>query len=399
VQEALRHQIRRTRGDLRQQSLLAELAVQFGQATQGGYGALRDAIGKYEEKEGKKVWVPREPDRKDYESSSEPHRRGSILVSAVFAAVLQIYRNRAAEFVRLATGGTGVLPAGEIPEALADRLTEEAGKVAGHVLTICIRALDYCLPVDICFGEYLRALITADRNIVPDDTRGYRVAFVSAFRDRGIYPSEVKHLSEGSLIWEPPPLPLRNIGKILSDMTLSWDLNTQRNVAYKTSKDNAYKFWQWLHSPDQVPDDELNALGFFREAQDMTLCDMPGRLGGIEVHSVRPARRIGPDGQSRTDLVVEITQTFRPSPPRRGKFRGGCTLLIDLEETNPENKVRYFVRKRVGSSERVDAQQAYSQSIARSHSGAYFDDPNGDREPFALLHQHRYVFRGADVND
>jgi hypothetical protein len=123
----------------------------------------------------------------------------------------------------------------------------------------------------------------------------------------------------------------------------------------------------------------------------MTLCDMPGRLGGIEVHSVRPARRIGPDGQSRTDLVVEITQTFRPFPPNSGKFRGGCTLLIDLEETNPENKVRYFVRKRVGSSERVDAQKTYSQSIAQSHRGTYFDDPDGGKEPFALLHQHRYV--------
>jgi hypothetical protein len=86
-------------------------------------------------------------------------------------------------------------------------------------------------------------------------------------------------------------------------MTLSWDLNTDREVAYKTSKANAYKFWKWLHSPDQVPDDELNALGFFRDAQDMTLCGMPGRLGGIEVHSVRPARRKSrpskPDGFSR----------------------------------------------------------------------------------------------------
>jgi len=201
IREALRHQIRRTRGDLQQQSLLGELAVEFGQAARGGYGALRDAIGKYENRDGKKVWVPREPSRQDYESSSEPHKRGSILVSAVFAAFLQIYRTRAAEFIRLATGGTGVLPAGDISEILADRLTDEASKVAGHVLTMCIRALDYCPTVDIRFGEYLRAIITADRDIVPDDTRGYRVAFISAFRDRGIYPSEVKHLSEGSLIW------------------------------------------------------------------------------------------------------------------------------------------------------------------------------------------------------
>jgi hypothetical protein len=51
-------------------------------------------------------------------------------------------------------------------------------------------------------------------------------------------------------------------------------------------------------------------------------------MGGVEVHSVRPARRIGPDGQSRADLVIEITQTFRLAAPDRGKFRGGCRLLI-----------------------------------------------------------------------
>jgi len=391
IKEALRHQIRRTRGDLQRHSLLAELAVEFGQATQGGYGALRDAIGKFEEKDGKQVWTPHEPGRNDYEGSSEPHARGSVLVSAVFAAFLQIYRSRAAEFVRLATGGSGILPEGEIPEFLADRLTEEAGKVAGHVLTMCIRALDYCPPVDLRFGEYLRALITADRDIVPNDTRGYRVAFVSAFRDRGIYPSEVKHLSEGSLIWEPPPLPLRNIDNVLRDMTLTWDLNTQREVAYHTSEDNARKFWHWLRSPHQVPDDELTALGFFRDAQDMSIGDVPGKLGGIEVHSVRPARRIGPDGQSRTDLVVELTQTFRPSPPKNGTFRGGCTLLINLEETNPEFKVRYFVRKRVGSPDRIQSQQNYTQAITQNHRATYFDDPDGGREPFALLHQHRYA--------
>ena len=45
---------------------------------------------------------------------------------------------------------------------------------------MCIRALDYCPPVDITFGEYLRALITADADLVPDDDRGYRVAMIGA---------------------------------------------------------------------------------------------------------------------------------------------------------------------------------------------------------------------------
>ena len=42
--EALSHQIAATRGDLEQQNLLGQLAVQFGEAT-GRYGALRDYIG------------------------------------------------------------------------------------------------------------------------------------------------------------------------------------------------------------------------------------------------------------------------------------------------------------------------------------------------------------------
>ena len=90
---------------------------------------------------------------------------------------------------------------------------------------MCIRALDYCPPIDITFGDYLRALITADRDLVPDDPRNYRVAFVAAFRDRGIYPSGVRNLSPDNLVWESPPLPLENLKGILSKLDLNWSLD------------------------------------------------------------------------------------------------------------------------------------------------------------------------------
>jgi hypothetical protein len=195
--EALLHQIKQNRGDLRTDDLLGGIARQFGQAS-GMHGSLRSFIGK-------------KPDPRAYErcaAEGEPHALGAVLVSAVFAAFDTIYRARIADLVRLATNGTGVLPAGQISHDLAGRLTREAAKVAGQVLNMCIRALDYCPPVDLRFGDYLRAIITADYDLVPDDSRGYRVAFISAFRDRGIFPTNVRHLAVDSLVWETPPFSL-----------------------------------------------------------------------------------------------------------------------------------------------------------------------------------------------
>ena len=377
--EALRHQISRTRGDLSQENLLAELAIEFGQAVSGGYGALRDAIGTRDKDDN---WVARKPQPTDYDASKEPHALGAVLVSAVFAAFLSIYKARMTDLVRLATQGAGVLPPGDIPIDLANRMADEASKVAGQVLKMCIRALDYCPPVDITFGDYLRALITADRDLVPDDPRGYRVAFVAAFRDRGIYPSGVRHLSPGNLVWESPPLPLRNLSEIVTRMKLTWNLDSDRRSAYEVSQKNAATFHAWLISSKQVSDDELAVLGLVRRSQPVTIGNIKGTIRGIEVHSVRPARRIGPDGQSRTDLVVEITQTFKPDADQGGLYRGGCTLIIDLET----NTVRYCIRKRVTSAQRLNQQAAFRMQQDFGLRLQYFSESPAGNEPFALLH-------------
>src|SRR5690242_21558824 len=93
---------------------------------------------------------------------------------------------------------------GEIHPDLVNRLAGEASKTAGHVLKMCIRALDYCAPVDITFGDFLRAIITADSDLIADDSRDYRIAFIDAFRKRGIYPAGVKNLSAESLSYPTP---------------------------------------------------------------------------------------------------------------------------------------------------------------------------------------------------
>src|SRR5208282_933202 len=96
------------------------------------------------------------------ESTEEPHARGAILVAAVFGAFRAIFRARVADLMRLATAGTGELPAGAIHPDLVERLANDASRTARQFLAMCIRALDYCPPVDVTFGDYLRAMITSD---------------------------------------------------------------------------------------------------------------------------------------------------------------------------------------------------------------------------------------------
>ena len=92
-----------------------------------------------------------------------------------------------------------------------------------------------------------------------------------------------------------------------------------------------------------LKDTDTEALGFYQHG-GRVLNGEAGELRPFEVHSVRPVRRIGPDGQQRTDLVVEITQSWLPADGR-GKFRGGCTLIIDMEKKT----IRYVVANEWGT--------------------------------------------------
>ncbi|HSA22251.1 MAG TPA: hypothetical protein P5076_12425, partial [Myxococcota bacterium] len=186
----LERAIRRSRAALDSADALFEVGRQFGEAI-GQRSALRSAVGPT-------------ADPKALGRTAECHDRGAILLAAVFRALVAVYRRRTADLLRIATGGSGVLPPGELAHDLVGRLAGEARKTATHFLDICIRAIDYCPPVDLDFGDYLRALITADRDLVPQDPWGYRAALIDAFRDWGIYPRDVFSLAEDSLVWREP---------------------------------------------------------------------------------------------------------------------------------------------------------------------------------------------------
>ncbi len=393
--EVLLHQIARARGDLASENLLSQLAQEFGQAT-GSHGALRDALGKFDENG---IWQPKKPDPKELDSTSEPHARGSLLVAAIFDAFVSIYKSRIADLLRIATSGTGVLPAGQLHPDLVNRMASEAAKSAQHVLNMCIRALDYCPPVDLTFGDYLRALITADFDLVRDDDLGYRIALVEAFRQWGIYPLDVRSLSIDNLRWQEPtdpefhPRMLPMVQK-LRGMIQEWNLTGRREEVYEVFRQKRAALHEWLNKWLKGADGRL---------QDLLKLDLSKPDTRFEVHSLRPARRVGPDGELLVDLVIEITQQkagyfdagiqdqvdnkgMNPAPPADFAFRGGCTLLVDPVTS----RVRYCIYKNILSANRLERQRQFlmggSGGTSDSLRAIYFRDA-AQKEPFAFLHR------------
>ncbi len=388
--EILRHQIARTRGEIRsQQNMLGELAGEFGRTTEMG-GALRSAIGSVVTVGAAKRWKPAEPDPTAMQTVNEPHARGAILVAAVFSAFLSIYETRSADLLRLATGGSGVLPAaGAISVDLVQRLSAEAAKAAQQVLTMCVRALDYCPPVDLTFGDYLRAIITADADLVRDDDLGYRVAFIEAFRQRGIFPHDVRTLSVDSLRWSPPDhdefrpsLQLRGgLEKLRDQLPLEVQTGTREQI-FHLSRDVRRAMHGWLsdHFAERHrrggDDADAHFLGI-------------DRAQPFEVHSARVANRVGPDGNLLRQIVLEVHQDWRPPSdlrlPGGGRqgIEGGATIVADLDQLT----IQYCVRKRVDSRSRLDRQRAFADRHARSSLHPVYFGAAAEREPVARLHR------------
>ncbi len=381
--EVLIHQIARSRGNIRsQETLLGQLAGQFGRAT-GERSALRDAIGRFNPES--KTWEPHPRDPTEYENTFEPHRRGAILVAAVFDAFLLIYNARVADLYRLVTGGTGVLPAGDIHPDLVKRLADEASKSADHVLTMCVRALDYCPPVDLTFGEYLRAIITADVDLVPDDQHRYRVAFVEAFRGRGIYPRSLRTLSVENLIWRSPrndpTQPSAELSEILCDLR-----DFGHRQLYAGSREELFHQARQMrialhsrlkrhfdHSLDAARDREF--LGLRPDPDDP-----------FEIHSLHFSRRVGPGGRLLLQAIIQITQEERNLTETPSRFEGGSTVVVDLDR----NEIAYCIRKPITSKTRPRRQHEFAQRFAlASARTTYFGPPDIDNlpEPFALLHR------------
>jgi hypothetical protein len=418
----LEDQIQKTRGELHSENMLSKLAQQFGHATGRG-GALRDALGGVDPKTGQ--WTPRQPDPHALENLHGAHARGAILVAAVFRAFLLVYRSRTADLLRIATQGTGRLPDGDIHPDLTRRLATEAAECADRVLQMCIRAIDYCPPVGITFGDFLRGVVTADLDYSPEDESGFRLVFIQSFREWGIHPRGVTSMGQDALAWPSGAEMERDLtaraGKgaeerarkelksLLLGGSQEWNLESDRYQVWKALDRQRYRLWLWLLDGDSYAHHYADIFGLAIGEAPATVYRKNGRPT-VEVHAVRPAVRRTERGSTRTDLVVEITQRrrgyFDPERQRqkdakvgsgeRGDFtyRAGCTIILDpatqdvrrvirtpgtVADDGELERVRRFLCGESGVSG-----NAFDAGIEESLSAPLRHVRN---EPFALLHQ------------
>lgn len=363
--DVIKSQIAKTRGDLKSQNLLGELAQQFGQAI-GNYGSLRSAIGKYNNKT--KKWEASTPNPEDYIETIEPHDRGSILVATIFDAFTQVYKKRTTDLFRIASSGTEILPQRELHPDLVNRLTAEAAKSAQHILKICIRALDFLPPVDMNFGDFLRALITADCELMPEDDLNYRLIFIEAFRNRGIYPDGVKTLSVESLRWQ-------KVENLQEDLEIPFQqLHDAINIFLKenpnlfSDRENYFntltKFRRELHARihfklrDKKAFEDLTGLVFSRNkiTRDIIEYSRTNNYPSFYVQSLAFNRRIDPRGKVINHAFISIIQNRKVKVNGTSFiFNGGSTLVFDLDST----RLLYVIKKDLLDTDRLEKRKKY----------------------------------------
>jgi hypothetical protein len=224
---------------------------------------------------------------------------------------------------------------------------------------------------------------------------GYRIAVIEAFRRRGIYPRDVRTLSVDSLRWQGPQedLPEPHFVYKLHDLVKTWDLHRDRKTIYEETQQAQRKLHRWIEDwiAAQQAGEVEHLLGIA-----VTKPDKPEKF---EIHSMRPARRIGPDGESVVEMVIEITQRrwvpFDASAAETTDrslqdgfwFRGGCTIVVNIED----RRIRYAIKKDINRTTRMERQRKFlSGGAVPSLQATYFGnverDENDATEPFAFLH-------------
>jgi hypothetical protein len=279
---------------------------------------------------------------------ADEHERGEVLAAAMMNGFVELWCRRITDLGRF-----------EGDRYNLDAVVSEGAALAAQLLGMAVRALDYCPPTDLDFGQYLTALLTADRELVPEDERGYRAALLEVFGRYGIVPHRKGTDGEGCWTRHVPERPLTYARSNFQAMT--------RNP------EEMFRFL-WENRAE---------LGLSERAY-------------TEVLSIDPASRVGPDGIAlhetvcqyvqRADMFgaefVSVLKAPRPegmqTTDRYTAFGGGVLILDQY------GQVKYHVANRIDDGARQSRRAQYLVDIGAIGAA---DPP--DRLRFAALHQHR----------
>jgi hypothetical protein len=328
--------------------LLTQLAKEWGRTGGDGRAALREVLLR---RGGPDDPVPK---RDQYDPSMEMHDLGAVLVAAVFEAMSRVFDRKTQPLRKL----LAISPA--VQDQVTEMLAVEACDLASHFLNIIIRAIDYCPPVDLTLGEFLRAMITADIVTVPEDKHGYREALVLAFRRYHIEVPDVADLSEGSLRWQPPECQLPPI-EALKFSRLRHGCEPGWFASERERKRRALVLGKFVTEPGRHR--------YFGIAE-------PGRRDDGEyaiptIESVRSLRRLTPDDDLDFHMVAEIAQRF----VRKGRtYYGGSTVVLD-----EDGEIRFVIGKGIQNEKRRKATHAFLASESAEFRAAFDDKRPGQK--------------------
>jgi hypothetical protein len=288
----------------------------------------------------------------------EPHRRGEILVAAVMNAFLSVWAHRLEALV-----------SDQARTVDRTRAAEEGSVVADELLTLAIRALDYCPPVHLEFATFLSAMRTADREVRPvDDRYRFREHLLEAFRAFGI--------THASLDAGGRPLPAPE-----------WE---QAKAVYSYDRT---RFESMQRDPDEV-------FRFAWENRDaLRLHD----AAYTRVISVRPCVRLAPeDGFALRETVAEVLQQLSL---RAGELAGyGIEKPADMPDATPlmllggvtlvfneYGQVKYAIGDGVFDPRRPGVQERQGRRLASLWAHGYFRPGAASARRFAAVHRNRSV--------
>jgi len=257
------------------------------------------------------------------------------------------------------------------------------------MLDLCIRAFDYLPPVDVTFGDFLRALVTADTELNPDDPFDLRANLVDAFLNRGIHPKGVFSLNEESLLWAQPDDSLR--GEQLDEELLA------SITGYEAQRWGSVR--SQAKARTRATDVAIQLHNYATQFHGVLGLEAHSDACPIAVDGFHTTFHVGDDGQLLTEAVVQFTQQPKGKLAELGGLqpRAGTTVVFSGDGT-PRYIISKPLRQQNGAPDPQDESvrdmvdfvaRCDAQDPHHSWAGAAYDLSRRmqRRFNFGLLHQ------------